>query len=278
MRFAKMQGLGNDYIYVNLFEERVENPSALAARLSDRHFGVGGDGLVLIAPSDVADFRMEMYNSDGSRGAMCGNASRCVARYVYERGLTRKTDLLLETDSGVRALRLSVDGGKVTGVRVDMGAPVFDCKSVPCLLAKDEAIRARVDVLGRVFEVTALSMGNPHAVIFLDESVEDFDLRAYGPAIETNGAFPDRVNVEFVNVLSPGRLRMRVWERGSGVTLACGTGACAAFAAAHRLGLTGGRAELVLDGGTLLIERDAGTGHLLMSGPAEFVFDGTIDL
>ena len=276
MRFTKMQGLGNDYLYVNLFEERVEDPSALAARLSDRHFGVGADGLVLIAPSDVADFRMEMYNADGSRGAMCGNASRCVAKYVYERGLTDKTDLLLETDSGVRALRLSVSGDRVTQVRVDMGAPAFDCESVPCLLAEGEAIREPVEALGRVFEVTALSMGNPHAVIFLHEPVGGLDLRAYGSAIETHRAFPDRVNVEFVNCLSRGRLRMRVWERGSGVTLACGTGACAAFAAAHRLGLVDDRAELVLDGGTLVIERDAQTGHLLMSGPAEFVFDGEV--
>ena len=278
MRFTKMQGLGNDYLYVNLFEERVEDPSALAARLSDRHFGVGGDGLVLIAPSGAADFRMEMYNADGSRGAMCGNASRCVAKYVYERGLTQKTDLLLETDSGVRALHVSVRDGKVTDVRVDMGAPSFSCGDIPCLLAQDEAVRAPITALGRAFEVTALSMGNPHAVIFLDEPVEGFDLRAYGPAIETSAAFPDRVNVEFVSVLSPERLRMRVWERGSGVTLACGTGACAAFAAARRLGLVGERAEVILDGGTLLIERDERTGHLLMSGPAEFVFDGTVEI
>ena len=278
MRFTKMQGLGNDYLYVNLFEERVEDPSALAARLSDRHFGVGGDGLVLIAPSGAADFRMEMYNADGSRGAMCGNASRCVAKYVYERGLTQKTDLLLETDSGVRALHVSVRDGKVTGVRVDMGAPSFSCGEIPCLLTQDEAVRAPIKALDRTFEVTALSMGNPHAVIFLDEPVDGFDLRAYGPAIETSAAFPDRVNVEFVSVLSPQRLRMRVWERGSGVTLACGTGACAAFAAARRLGLVGERAEVILDGGTLLIERDERTGHLLMSGPAEFVFDGTVEI
>ena len=278
MRFTKMQGLGNDYLYVNLFEETVEKPSELAARLSDRHFGVGGDGLVLIGPSGVADLRMEMYNADGSRGAMCGNASRCVARYAYERGLTDKTELLLETDSGVREVRLTLSQGKVADACVDMGAPEFACAKIPCTLARDEAVRAPVMALGRAFEATALSMGNPHAVIFLDEPVEEFDLRAYGPAIETHPAFPDRVNAEFVNCLSPSALRMRVWERGSGVTLACGTGACAAFAAAHRLGLAGERAELVLDGGTLLIERDARTGHLLMSGPAEFVFDGTVDL
>ena len=276
MRFTKMQGLGNDYIYVNLFEEKVGNPSALAARLSDRHFGVGGDGLVLIGPSDCADFRMEMYNQDGSRGALCGNASRCVAKYVYERGLTDKTVLLLETDAGVRELRLNVRDGIVTSVCVDLGAPVFDCARIPCLLGGNEALRAPVQSGDRVFEATAVSMGNPHAVIVLREPVEDFDLRRYGPPIETDAAFPDRTNVEFINVLSRDHIRMRVWERGSGETMACGTGACAALAAANRLGLADARAKVTLDGGTLDIELDAATGHVLMSGPAQFVFDGEI--
>ena len=276
MRFTKMQGLGNDYIYVNLFEETVGNPSALAAKLSDRHFGVGGDGLVLIGESDCADFRMEMYNQDGSRGAMCGNASRCVAKYVYERGMTDKTALLLETDSGVRKLRLNVEGGIVTSVCVDMGAPVFDCARIPCLLANGEALRAQVQSDDRVFEATAVSMGNPHAVIVLSEPVESFDLRRYGPPVETCAAFPDRTNVEFINVLARDRIRMRVWERGSGETMACGTGACAALAAAHRLGLADTRAKVTLDGGTLDIELETATGHVMMSGPAAFVFDGEI--
>ena len=207
---------------------------------------------------------------------MCGNASRCVAKYVYERGLTKKTELLLQTDSGVRALRLDVQDGAVTRVRVDMGAPVFDCAQIPCLLASSEALRVPVEAHGQTFDMTALSMGNPHAVIVLDEPVEALDLRHYGPAIETNPAFPDRTNVEFVNVLAPDKLRMRVWERGSGVTLACGTGACAALAAAHRLGLTRPRARVLLDGGELDIEIDEETGHILMTGPAEFVFDGEI--
>ena len=276
MRFAKMQGLGNDYIYVNLFEETVENPSAIAAKLSDRHFGVGADGLVLIGPSNLADFRMEMYNQDGSRGAMCGNASRCVAKYVYERGLTDKTALLLETDAGVRELRLSVQNGIVTSVCVDMGASVFDCARIPCLVGGGEALRVPVKAMDRVFEMTAVSMGNPHAVIVLEEPVEGFDLRRYGPAIETGPAFPDRTNVEFINVLARDHIRMRVWERGSGETMACGTGACAALAAANRLGLADARARVTLDGGSLGIELDAVTGHVLMSGPAEFVFDGEI--
>ena len=186
MRFTKMQGLGNDYIYVNLFTQAVDDASALAARLSDRHFGVGGDGLVLIGSSDIADFRMEMYNADGSRGAMCGNASRCVAKYVYERGLTKKTELTLETDSGVKQMRLRVEGGRVVSVCVDMGAPEFDCARIPCLLAGGEALRVPVRAQERAFEVTAVSMGNPHAVTFLDEPVEAFDLRRYGAAIETH--------------------------------------------------------------------------------------------
>ncbi len=273
MRFTKMQGLGNDYIYVNGFEETVTDAPALARRMSDRHFGVGSDGLVLILPSARCDLRMVMYNADGSRGAMCGNASRCVAKYAYERALTRKRSLRLETDSGDVALDLTVERGKVTQVRVDMGAPVFEAAKVPCLLGGREAIMARLEARGRAFEITAVSMGNPHAVVFEDSPVEGFDLRAYGPAIERHSAFPDRVNAEFVNVLSRSLLRMRVWERGSGETLACGTGACAAFAAARRLGKIDARAQVALDGGTLTLEEDA-RGHLLMTGPAEFVFDG----
>ena len=232
MKFTKMQGLGNDYIYINAFEERVDDPPALARRLSDRHFGVGGDGLVLIAPSDKADFRMVMYNADGSRGAMCGNASRCVGKYVYDRGMTDKTVVTLETDSGVKTLNLTVENGRTQSVCVDMGAPILACEAVPCLLGQGVVKRAPITVLGRRFEITPVSMGNPHGVIFLDEPVETFDLTKYGPALECHPAFPKKVNIEFVNVLSEKRLRMRVWERGSGVTLACGTGSCAALVAA----------------------------------------------
>ena len=224
MKFTKMQGLGNDYIYINAFEERVDDPPALARRLSDRHFGVGGDGLVLIAPSDKADFRMVMYNADGSRGAMCGNASRCVGKYVYDRGMTDKTVVTLETDSGVKTLNLTVKNGRTQSVCVDMGAPILNCEAVPCLLGQGVVKRAPITVLGRRFEITPVSMGNPHGVIFLDEPVETFDLTKYGPTLECHPAFPKKVNIEFVNVLSEKRLRMRVWERGSGVTLACGTG------------------------------------------------------
>ena len=274
MKFTKMQGLGNDYVYINAFEERVEDPPALARRISDRHFGVGGDGLVLIAPSDKADFRMIMYNADGSRGAMCGNASRCVAKYVYDRGMTDRTVVTLETDSGVKTLNLTVENGETKSVCVDMGAPILACEDVPCTLGRGIIRRTPIEALGRTFEITPVSMGNPHGVIFLDEPVEDFELTKYGPALENHPAFPKKVNIEFVSVLSPERLRMRVWERGSGVTLACGTGSCAALVAANLCGLAGRKAAIELDGGVLHDRWDEQTGHVFMTGPAAFVFDG----
>lgn len=277
MRFSKMHGLGNDYVYVNAFEERVDDPGALAVALSDRHFGVGGDGLVLIAPSETADFRMIMYNADGSQGAMCGNASRCVAKYVYERGMTDKTSIALETASGVKMLYLSVEGGKVVSVRVDMGVPILDCRRVPCLLGEGVVRRARITALGRTFEITPVSMGNPHGVIFLDEPVEAFDVARYGAALERHPAFPQKVNIEFVNILSRGRLRMRVWERGSGITLACGTGSCAALVAASLCDLADRQAIIGLDGGELADVWDEATGHVFMTGPATHVFDGEYD-
>lgn len=277
MKFTKMQGIGNDYLYLNAFEEHVSDPGALSARISDRHFGVGADGLVLIGPSDTADFRMRMFNADGSEGDMCGNASRCVGKYVYERGLTDKTRVTLETRAGVRVLELDVRGGEVRGVRVDMGAPLVRCEDVPCLLGTGVVRAAPITALDRTFEITPVCTGNPHGVIVLTEPVEDFDLAKYGPALERHSAFPKKANIEFVNVLSRDRLRMRVWERGSGITLACGTGSCAALVACHLLGLCGRRATVVLDGGELLDEWDEATDHVFMTGPAAFVFDGEYD-
>lgn len=277
MRFTKMHGLGNDYVYVNTFCECVKDPSTLAATISDRHFGIGSDGLVLIAPSDVADFKMIMYNADGSLGAMCGNASRCVAKYVYERGMTSKKVITLETASGIKALHLSICGGCVDSVRVDMGEPIIDCEKVPCLLGQGLVKQREISVHGRTFCMMPVSMGNPHGVIFLDEPVELFDLTRYGSALETHPAFPEKVNIEFVNVLSRERLRMRVWERGSGITLACGTGSCAALVAANLCGLANRCATIVLDGGELQIQWDEATGHVFMTGPATHVFDGEYD-
>lgn len=278
MKFTKMHGIGNDYIYVNGFEETVENPNELAVRVSDRHFGIGSDGLVLIEPSSVADFRMRMFNADGSEGDMCGNASRCIGKYVFDRGLTDKTRVTLETRSGIKVLELTVEGGKVKSVRVDMGAPRIRCKEVPCTLGTGVVLRAPVHVLDRTFEITPVCTGNPHGVIFLDEPVETFELAKYGPVLECHPAFPKKANIEFVQVLSKERLRMRVWERGSGITLACGTGSCAALVAANLCGLANRRATVVLDGGELVNEWDEATGHVFMSGPAAFVFDGEYDV
>ena len=275
MKFTKMHGLGNDYIYVNAFEEKIADPSALAIKISDRHFGVGSDGLVLIAPSDVADFQMIMFNADGSQGEMCGNASRCVAKYVYDRAMTDKTVVTLETLGGIKVLHMTVKDGKVESVRVDMGTPKTDCENVPCLLGEGVVKKAKITALDREFEITPVNTGNPHGVIFLEEPVEEFDIYKYGPVLERHPAFPKKANIEFVNVLSRDRLRMRVWERGSGVTLACGTGSCAALVACHENGLCARRATIVLDGGELVDEWDEETGHVFMTGPAAFVFDGT---
>ena len=278
MRFTKMHGLGNDYVYVNAFEERVENPHELAREIAHRHTGVGGDGLVLIAPSRVADFQMLMYNADGSQGEMCGNASRCVAKYVYDRGMTEKTVVTLETLAGVKTLSMSVKDGKVSSVRVDMGLPKTDCEQVPCLLGSGIVTKAHIQALDRMFEITPVNTGNPHGVIFLDEPVEEFDLAKYGPVLENHPMFPKKANIEFVNVLAGDRLRMRVWERGSGITLACGTGSCASLVAAHVNGLCDRRATIVLDGGELVDEWDESTNHVFMTGPATDVFDGEYTL
>ena len=277
MKFTKMHGLGNDYIYVNAFIEKIDDPNALARVISDRHFGVGSDGLVLIAPSEVADFQMLMYNADGSQGEMCGNASRCVAKYVYDRGMTDKTVVTIETLGGIKVMHLTVTDGKVESVRVDMGEPKTDCAQVPCLLGEGIVRRAKITALDREFEITPVNTGNPHGVIFLDEPVEEFDIYKYGPVLEKHPAFPKKANIEFVNVLARDRLRRRVWERGSGVTLACGTGSCAVLAAANLCGLADRRAVIVLDGGELIDEWDEQTGHIFMTGPATHVFDGEYD-
>ena len=270
-----MHGAGNDYIYVNCFEERVDDPSALAVKLSDRHFGVGGDGVILICPSDKADVRMRMFNLDGSEGKMCGNGIRCVARYAYERGIAVKTEMTVETASGIKTLYLAVENGKVLSVRVDMGEPSFICRDIPVISDMEEFIDMPVEALGRSFDITCVSMGNPHAVMFVEDT-ENTDVERIGRAIENHPMFPERTNVEFIEAVDEKTLRMRVWERGSGETLACGTGACASLAAAARLGICGRTAKLILLGGELIIEWSEADGHIYMTGPAEFVFDGEI--
>lgn len=273
MRFTKMQGAGNDYVYINCFEEKIDDPHTLSKRISDRHFGVGSDGLVLIMPSDTCDFRMRMFNADGSEAQMCGNASRCVGKYVYDHGMTDKKEISLETKSGVKKLKLFVEKGRVSRVCVDMGIPRFEPALIPVSIEGDAVIDEPVAVGDEVFRVTCVSMGNPHAVIFMPDITGD-DLHRIGAMIEHHPLFPERTNVEFVQVVSPRELKMRVWERGAGETLACGTGACASLVAAVANGLADRKATLRLLGGDLEIEWDSISGHLFMTGPAETVFEG----
>lgn len=277
MKFTKMQGCGNDYIYVNAFEETVEDPSVAAVRLADRHFGVGGDGLVLIRPSERADFFMDMYNADGSRSQMCGNAIRCVGKYVYDRGMTDKTELTIDTLAGVKRLWLTVEDGSVRTVRVCMGAPDFATAVIPVADDAPTFLRRTILSQGRAWEISAVNTGNPHGVIFVDDP-DTLPLEQIGPALEHHPVFPERANIEFIRALDRHTIRMRVWERGTGETLACGTGSCASLAVAARLGVTDDAADVILTGGTLHIEWDRRENLLYMTGPAEFVFDGTVEL
>lgn len=273
MRFTKMQGIGNDYIYINCFEEIVRNPSALAERMSQPHFGVGSDGLVLIEPSEVADFSMRIFNSDGSESEMCGNATRCIAKYVYERGLTDKTELTLMTKAGLKQLSLRTRGGKVHSVRVDMGSPELDPRKVPVDLPGEIILGHKLDVGGMSYPIHCVSMGNPHCVIFVRDP-DLVDLPMIGPMIENHRIFPNRTNVEFACVKDRQHIRMRVWERGAGETMACGTGACATLVAAVMTGQADRDAMIELNGGSLRVTWSPEDNHIVQEGPAEFVFDG----
>lgn len=274
MKFTKMQGIGNDYVYVNCLQETIENPSELAKKISDRHYGVGSDGLIMINPSDKADFEMEMYNADGSRGEMCGNGIRCVAKYVYDYGLTDKTSISVETLAGIKYLDLTVEDGKVVFVKVDMGKPMLRPEEVPVVSEKEEVIDEPITVDGQEYRMTCVSMGNPHAVVFIDQDVKEFPLETVGVKFENHERFPKRVNTEFVNVLDRHTAQMRVWERGSGETLACGTGACAVAVACALNGLTEDEVTVKLLGGDLQIKWDREKNTVYMTGPAEVVFDG----
>ena len=269
-----MQGLGNDYVYVNCFREKIADPPDLARRISDRHFGVGSDGLIMINPSDCADFEMEMYNADGSRGEMCGNGIRCVAKYVYDYGLTDRTTITVETLGGIKTLDLTVEGGKVKLVKVDMGKPELAPEKVPVIAEGDAAVDVPIAAEGKEYRMTCVSMGNPHAVIFVDQDVRELPLEEIGPGFETHERFPNRVNTEFVRVLDRHTAEMRVWERGSGETLACGTGACAVAVACVLNGLTEDEVTVKLLGGDLQIFWDRERDTVYMTGPAEAVFDG----
>ncbi len=278
MRFTKMHGLGNDYVYVSLFDQSLAvDPARLAIIVSDRHFGVGADGLILIMPSDRADARMRMFNADGSEGEMCGNGVRCVAKYVYDHGITRNNPVTIETGRGVLTLELEVSGGRVERVRVDMGPPILEPSAIPTLLEGCPPLDAPLSIGDRAFPVTAVSMGNPHAVIHVPD-VAGFPLETIGPQIERHPAFPRRVNVHFVEILSFNEVQMRTWERGSGITLACGTGACAVCVAGVLTGRTGRRIVARLPGGSLELEWPANDESVFMTGPATEVFSGTIDV
>ena len=284
MKFTKMHGCGNDYVYVDCTKEVIPDIEATAIRVSDRHFGIGSDGLILIKSSEVADFEMDMYNADGSRGKMCGNGIRCVAKYVYDHGLTNKTEITVDTQAGIKTLQLTVCDGKVSKVCVDMGEPILIPQEIPVKasvlgLADDrrEAIVAQpFTVANSSYDITCVSMGNPHCITFIDENVRSFPLESIGPLFEKHELFPEGVNTEFVNIIDKEHLRMRVWERGSGETLACGTGACAVAVASYLNGFTGRNVDIELMGGHLEIAYDEATNHVFMTGPETEVFSGEI--
>ncbi len=280
MKFTKMHGCGNDYIYIDCFKETVTNESALAVKLSDRHFGIGGDGIILIKKGTKADFEMVMYNADGSRGAMCGNGIRCVAKYVYDNGYTDKTSFSIESMGAVKYIDVTVENGKVILAKVDMGAPILKAADVPVNSSNEKVISEKITVADREFNMTCVSMGNPHAVMFIDEHPKDFDLDFYGAKFECNtDIFPNRVNAEFAKIIDRNNIEMRVFERGTGETLACGTGTCATVVAAIRNGYVDNDVTVHLIGGDLQIqwsgkEEDS----VFMTGPAATVFTGEIDL
>lgn len=277
MKFTKMHGIGNDYVYVNCFEESVKNPAEVSKFVSNRHFGIGSDGLILISPSAIADFRMNIYNADGSQAEMCGNGIRCVAKYVYDYGLTDKTEISVETLAGIKYLRLQVENGKVASVEVNMGAPILEPKEIPVAVEESPVVNVPVEVKGKIYHMTCVSMGNPHAIIFMN-NVKDLDIEAIGPYFENHTVFPKRTNTEFVEVLDRNTVNMRVWERGSDETLACGTGACATTVACILNDKTENEVTVHLLGGDLNIRWDREANQVYMTGPATVVFDGEITL
>ena len=283
IKFTKMEGLGNDYVYVDCTKQNLENASNLAKIISDRHFGVGSDGLILIKSSKKADFRMQMFNSDGTEAEMCGNGIRCVGKYVYDKGLTDKTTLKIETLAGIKVLNLNVEDGKVKTVKVDIGEPILDYKLIP---AKDGKVyksrdgikfyKVNINIEGDLKELTCVSMGNPHGIDFAN-NIEKLKIEKFGPIIEVDEHFPNKVNAEFIEILDKHNIKMRVWERGAGETLACGTGACASVVASFLNGYTERNVTVELLGGKLEIEWNKEDNHVYMTGPAETVFEGEFD-
>ena len=275
LNFTKMQGLGNDYVYIDATRANIENPSELSKYISDRHFGVGSDGLILICPSDKADFRMRMFNSDGSEAEMCGNGIRCVGKFVYDKKLTDRTLVTIETKAGIKTLKLNVKDEEVDTVRVDMGTPILESEKIPVITDEKLAQNLKLNALDKSFNFTCVSMGNPHAVTIVD-NVSDFDVKKYGSILEINEVFPNKTNVEFVEIKDPENIKMRVWERGTGETLACGTGACASVVACNLNGLTKRNVNVELLGGNLNIELGEDN-HVYMTGPAVTVFEGELN-
>lgn len=277
MKFTKMEGCGNDYVYVDCTKNELANPKEIAVKVSDRHFGIGSDGLILIKSSESADFFMEMYNMDGSQSAMCGNGMRCVGKFVYDKGLTDKTHIAVDTLAGIKYLDLNVVDGKVASVTVNMGQPILEAEEIPVVAEKSPVVREKITVAGKEYEMTCVSMGNPHAIVYVD-STDDLDIEAIGPLFENHEKFPERTNTEFIQVVDRNTLKMRVWERGSGETLACGTGACATVVASVLNGLCENTATVKLLGGDLKITWDREENLVFMEGPARIVFEGEIEL
>lgn len=273
MKFTKMHGCGNDYVYVNLFEEQLTDPSKLSIAVSDRHFGIGSDGLITIGPSESADFRMRIYNADGSEAEMCGNGIRCVAKYVYDHGMTDKTELTVESGAGIKTLSLVIEDGRVAQVRVDMGEPLLAPEEIPVAASGERVVDEPIVVGEKEWRMTCVSMGNPHAVVFVEDA-ETFPIEQYGPQFEHHERFPRRTNTEFVQVHSRSEVSMRVWERGSAETWACGTGACATVMACILNGYTDREVLVHLRGGDLVIAYDPKQNRVYMTGPATEVFSG----
>ena len=275
IKFTKMHGLGNDYVYMDAIHQHIEKESSLAQFVSNRHFGIGSDGLILICKSDVADFKMRMFNADGSEAEMCGNGIRCVGKFVYDKGLTNKTQVTIETLAGIKILQLNVENGKVKTVKVDMGEPILEPKKIPVISEEKPVRNLELKAEDKKFKFTCVSMGNPHAITIVDNTKE-FDVERYGKQLEIDKAFPNKTNVEFIEIVDKNHIKMRVWERGSGETLACGTGACASVVACVLNKLTENIVNVELLGGTLEIEWNREDNHVYMTGPAVTVFEGEL--
>ena len=277
IKFTKMQGLGNDYVYMDAIHQKIENESSLAQFVSNRHFGIGSDGLILICKSDIADFKMRMFNSDGSEAEMCGNGIRCVGKFVYDKGLTDKTTVTIETLAGIKTLELNTKDGKVETVKVDMGEPILTPKEIPVISDEEPVKNLMLEAEGKKFKFTCVSMGNPHAITEVEDT-EKFDVEKYGKVLEIDKAFPNKTNVEFIQFVDKNHVKMRVWERGAGETLACGTGACATAVACYLNGKTDRNVEVELLGGKLYIEWNEENNHIYMTGPAVTVFEGMLEI